>query len=318
MALTLVLGASSREAFISNTNKRVIKGNRNLYFLYIDNHLQSCILGFLAKKLITQEKCAVKKKENNNIFPINIEVRVSSANEATRNWAPRTKQGKAFGILESGRGVVEVASSTALLAVFAKMGSGRLALSWVIILFSVLNLLIGLLTWFSLEDSTKGTSRKREEKIGIRNIIMVLKMPVVWLISLVILAAYSAYWGSYYFTPFATDVFMMSVVFGGALGVGKMWLKPLSALGAGFLGDRIGASKTVALCFVILIISFGVFIFTPGRASLVLILVINTAIAALAIFALQGNIFCTSRRRRSASYPYRHCYWSSLCYWLHS
>ena len=213
--------------------------------------------------------------------------------KATRKWAPSTEQGRAFGILESGRGITEVVSSTVLLAVFAKLGSEYFALSWVIILFSVLDILIGLMVWFALEDSSKDESETEEEKekIGLQEIIKVLKMPVVWLISLVILAAYSAYWGSYYFTPFATDVFMMSVVFGGALGVGKMWLKPLPALGAGFLGDKIGASKTCAWSFVILIFSFGVFIFTPGRPNLVLILVINTAIAALAIFALRGVYF---------------------------
>lgn len=213
--------------------------------------------------------------------------------KATRNWASPAEQGRAFGILESGRGIIEVVSSTAFLAVFAKLGSGNLALSWVIILFSLFNILIGILAWFSLEDSTRPTSETedKKEKIGFQEIVRVLKRPVVWLISVVILAAYSAYWGSYYFTPYATDVFMMSVVFGGAIGVGKMWIKPLSALGAGFLADRIGIAKTVSWSFLILIVSFGVFIFTPGSPSLVIILVVNTAVAALAIFALRGIYF---------------------------
>ncbi|HDZ24990.1 hypothetical protein LCGC14_0881190 [marine sediment metagenome] len=213
--------------------------------------------------------------------------------KATRNWAPPTQQGRAFGILESGRGTVEVVSSAALLAVFAKLGSGNFALSRVIILFSLLDIIIGLIVWFSLEDSSKDESEKEKnkEKIGLQEIIKVLKMPVVWLISIVILAAYSAYWGSYYFTPYATDVFLMSVVFGGALGMGKMLIKPFSALGAGFIADKIGSSKTVVWSFVILIFSFGVFIFIPGNPSLVLILVINTAIAAAAIYALRGVYF---------------------------
>jgi nitrate/nitrite transporter NarK len=213
--------------------------------------------------------------------------------KATRNWAPSTEQGKAFGILESGRGITEVLSSTALLAVFAEMGSGNLALSWVIILFSALNIAIGIMTWFSLEDSAQdhAAGKEQSEKIGLKDIIKVLKMPVVWLISIVILAAYSAYWGSYYFTPYATDAFKMSIVFGGALGVGKMWLKPLPALGAGFLGDRIGPSRTCALAFVILMVSFGIFTFIPTQPSLVLVLIINTAVAALAIFALRGVYF---------------------------
>ncbi len=113
-------------------------------------------------------------------------------------------------------------------------------------------------------------------------------MPAVWFLSIVIMAAYSAYWGSYYFTPYATDVFRMSLVFGGAIGVGKMWIKPFPALGAGFLADRFGPSRTVAWSFVILIFSFCAFVFSPGKPELVSILIINTIIASLAIFAVRG------------------------------
>jgi MFS family permease len=110
-------------------------------------------------------------------------------------------------------------------------------------------------------------------------------------ISVVIIAAYSAYWGSYYFTPYATDIFKMRVVFGGAIGVGKMYLKPLSALAAGFFADRTGISRAVSLCFLILTAGFAVFILTPGSPRLVAILVANTAVASVAIFALRGIYF---------------------------
>lgn len=205
--------------------------------------------------------------------------------KATRNWAPPDQQGRAFGILEGGRGIAEIASSTAFLAVFAKLGSDNLALAWVIILFSVSNILIGIMAWFTLLDEP---TRRTESKIGPTEIAAVLKTPVVWWIALVILSAYSAYWGSFYFTPYASEVFLMSVVFGGAIGVGKMWLKPIAALGAGFLADKMGASKTISWSFAILIFSFSLFIFTPGNPGLVALLVVNTAVASLAIFALRG------------------------------
>jgi predicted MFS family arabinose efflux permease len=208
--------------------------------------------------------------------------------KATRNWAPPEQQGKAFGILESGRGIAEVVGSTALLAVFALLGSGEFALSWVVIGFSAINIAIGVMAWYSLEETGREGLDPVEKRIGLQQIVTVLKLPAVWLISIVIMAAYSAYWGSYYFTPYATDVFLMSVVFGGAIGVGKMWVKPLAALGAGFLADRAGISKTVVWCFAVVIVSFGVFIFAPGNSNLVALLIVNTAIASVAIFALRG------------------------------
>ena len=52
--------------------------------------------------------------------------------KATRGWAPAEEQGRAFGILESGRGVSELLSSTVFLIVFAWLGSNATALSQVI------------------------------------------------------------------------------------------------------------------------------------------------------------------------------------------
>lgn len=208
--------------------------------------------------------------------------------KATRYWAPPSRQGRAFGILEGGRGIAELVSSTALLALFAKLGSEAFAFSRVIILFSICDILIGILAWYALDETQGKSSSDNRSRIGFGEITKVLKMPSVWLLSIVILAAYSAYWGSYYFTPYATDVFKMSLVFGGAIGVGKMWIKPIPALGAGFLADRIGPSRTVAWSFVVLIFSFCIFVLSPGSPDLVSILIINTAIASLAIFAVRG------------------------------
>jgi sugar phosphate permease len=111
--------------------------------------------------------------------------------KATRSWAPSTQQGRAFGILESGRGVAGVVTSAALLALFAKLGSEAFGLSWVIVMFSIMDILIGIMAWFVLEDSKPGPADRPEEgmKIGVQDILKVIKMPVTWLIALIILTA---------------------------------------------------------------------------------------------------------------------------------
>ena len=210
--------------------------------------------------------------------------------KATRNWAPTNRQGRAFGILEGGRGVTEAAASSIMLAVFAMLGSGKVALAWVIVLFSIMNILVGVFTWFVLEDSTQPSSKK-QDRIRLSDIIKVLKMPEVWLISVVILSSYTAYWGLDFFTPYATEVFGMTVVFGGAIGVAKMWFKPIPAATAGFLADRIGASRAVAWSFLVLIVSFAVSAALPGSRGLILVMLVNIAVASLAVFASRGVYF---------------------------
>ena len=210
----------------------------------------------------------------------------------TRNWAPPEEQGRAFGILETGRGLGEVLSSAGFLAVFAALGSGDPALSSVITSFSVLIFLLGVVAWFTLEDTVDEMEFAGEKaKVGLHEIISVLKMPVIWLISTVIFTGYCAYWGTYRFTSYSTDIFMLSVTIGAAIGVGKMWLKPVAALVAGFIADKFGISRSVACLFAVLIASFLIFAILPGNSAMLAMMLANVAVASLAVFAMRGIYF---------------------------
>lgn len=210
----------------------------------------------------------------------------------TRNWAPPEEQGRAFGILETGRGLGEVLSSVGFLAVFAALGSGDSALSSVINSFSVLILLLAVLAWFTLEDASDEPHADSEKsKVGLHEILGVLRMPVIWLISTVIFTGYCAYWGTFRFTSYSTDIFMLSVTVGAMIGVGKMWLKPFAALAAGLVSDKFGIARSVAWLFAILIGSFLVFAVLPGNAAMIPAMLFNVALASLAIFAMRGIYF---------------------------
>jgi len=210
----------------------------------------------------------------------------------TRNWAPTNEQGRAFGILQMGRGVSDILMSMPILAVFGILGSSYFALSMVIVQISLLIIISGLIAWFVLEDEDGGeNSSVGTFNSGLREITAVLKLPVVWLIAVVVLAAYSAYWGTYRFTSYSSDIFSLSVVAAGAISIGKMWMSPPSALVAGFISDKIGIAKSVAILFVVLIFSFVVFAFMPGIPSLLPVMIMNVAVASLAVFALRGIYF---------------------------
>jgi nitrate/nitrite transporter NarK len=210
----------------------------------------------------------------------------------TRYWAPPEEQGRAFGILETGRGFGEVLSSTVFLAVFAALGSGDFALSMVIVQLSALILALGILAWFTLEDTADPDRNSSDSaKVGLTEIIRVLKMPVIWLIATVILTGYCAYWGTFRFTSYATDIFMLSVTIAAAISVGKMWLKPFAALVAGFIADKFGIARSVAFLFLLLIASFSLFAVMPGTPTLIPMMLVNVAIASLAVFAMRGIYF---------------------------
>ena len=207
---------------------------------------------------------------------------------STRNWADEDSQGRGFGILESGRGGTEILTATACLALFTMFGAAESALATVIQIISVSNVALGVLAWFFLPDAD---SQRGNDAPRLDQIISVLKLPEVWLISMIVLASYSAYWGTYYFTPLASDVFMMGAVFGGAVGVGKMWLKPITALVSGYIADRVGIANTVFWLLVIVIFAFALFTFMPISSDMMPLLLFGMAITSIAAFGLRGIYF---------------------------
>ena len=102
--------------------------------------------------------------------------------KATRNWAPASEQGKAFGILESGRGVAETLSSSLFLLVFAWLGSNADGLAQVINLFAGTNVFLGVMTWLVIDDEHSQLPDESESdqivpaKSGLSDVVTVLKM----------------------------------------------------------------------------------------------------------------------------------------------
>lgn len=214
--------------------------------------------------------------------------------KATRNWAPSERQGRAFGFLEAGRGLFGTIGSTILLGVFTWLGSTRMALATVIASWSGIIVLCGMAAWFVLQDddpSSKADSEEEKPKVGWREVKLVLKMPAVWLIAIVIIAANSGFWATYLFTPYASEVFLLSVAMGGLIGVARNWINPLAPFISGFVADRFGISRTTTVLLFVMMICFALFAVTPGNIALLPLVVANGATAALCIYALRGIYF---------------------------
>ncbi|MBQ75209.1 MAG: hypothetical protein CMQ20_09340 [Gammaproteobacteria bacterium] len=213
--------------------------------------------------------------------------------KATRKLAASEEQGRAFGILEGGRNSVDMVTATIFLAIFAFRGGDGSALSETILLLALILLFLAILVWSVMkEDRAPGEETKAERSPhSMKEISEVLKFPIVWLLAIIILSAYSGLWGAIYFTPYATEVFSLGPVLGGAIGTGKLWLAFLAAIAAGFIADRIGIAKAVLGSFVLMTSGFLVFALVPGTPSLVPLLLINVAAITIAVYALRGIYF---------------------------
>jgi MFS family permease len=60
---------------------------------------------------------------------------------------------------------------------------------------------------------------------------------------------------------------------------------------SGFIADRFGISRTSMALLLLMTLSFALFTVTPARASLLPLVLLNGAVAALTIYALRGIYF---------------------------
>jgi predicted MFS family arabinose efflux permease len=211
-----------------------------------------------------------------------------------RLLASSDQQGRYFGILEAGRNLTAVVVVAAGLYLFDWLGSNSNGLRWTIVLFSAVLLALGLLSWVCLPATTAtGTTVADDKgKIPLRVAIgRVVRIPAVWLAMLIILCAYVTSAGQAYFTPYATDVYKQSVVFGGVLSMIITSTGIFAPASAGFLADRWTTSRTIVWLFVALASCLMLFVIVPGGPHLFPLLLINSILIGCVFFALRGIYF---------------------------
>jgi predicted MFS family arabinose efflux permease len=209
----------------------------------------------------------------------------------TRGWAPPNQQGRAFGILETTRGVAELGVSALFAAIFIWLGSTTAALGSVIMQLSATVVVLGIASWFIIEDTLPVETDEDNHKAGVREVISVLKMPVVWMIALVMLATNTAYNASYYIGAYTSDVFLATTAFATTIAIGRMIFKPVAAFTAGLVADKVGVAKTTSAFLAILLASSLAFAALPAEANLLYVMLVNVAVVMIAIFALRGIYF---------------------------
>jgi sugar phosphate permease len=207
--------------------------------------------------------------------------------KATRILASSDQQGKFFGILEGGRNLTAVVVVAIGLFVFAKLGSNSIGLKWTILFISAALIVIGVLTWFTISDDSQGTASASDIPLW-TGIARVVKIPAVWIVMTIILCVYVTSVGITYLTPYATDVYKQSVVFGGMLYTIMQWTSVFASPIAGLIADKASTSRTtIALC-ILMSTCLLIFVLIKGGPTLFYLLLFNSILIGCAIYGLRG------------------------------
>lgn len=219
--------------------------------------------------------------------------------KAVRSLAASNEQGKAFGFFEGGRGLAKVIESALVLAMFAfvaKKLTDSMALTSVIIFYSVMCIGLGLLILFIYREPVSDTTVEAGEEADQTKfkwpvLFKILKMPTTWLAAILILTSYSMINSFYYITPYATAAFGASTVIAAALGYFSQYCRPIGSFSSGIIGDRIGISNMVIIGYCVLAAGLVALILLPGKPSLILLLLIFIAVIYISMYALQATHF---------------------------
>ena len=213
--------------------------------------------------------------------------------------APPEEQGKYYGLFEGFNGIGSMVFNFGALWVFGRVTGGSVAgLKAVYIFYACSSLVATLMVLFlyKADDSAVAAAESEatasNEKASTKEILSVLKMPKVWLFSLMVFGIYGFYCGSSYLTPYFSTVLGVSVVFSGGLATLKNYGTRLAgAPVAGMICDKIGRLKFLTIASVVAIVLMIAFMLMPASNSALIPIMILMFALALVNVSMKGVQF---------------------------
>ena len=206
-----------------------------------------------------------------------------------RSLANEDEQSKAYGFMDATRGITNAVQLAVTLAIFnalSKKASDLAGLNGVVIFYSAVCIVMGIGLYFVLDEKklqTGSDGAEDESKFSFAIVKQVLKMPVVWLLSLVVCCSYTMPILFYYFTPYATANLGMTAAAGAMVTMLAQYVRPVACVVGGVAADKIGRANVMYGTMGIMLASTLVLIFARSMSNAVFI-----GICACIYFGMYG------------------------------
>ncbi len=220
---------------------------------------------------------------------------------ATREWGGDDAQGRAYGLLDGGRGLLAAVIASLSVVVFsivlpgdaetATLAERAQAFRAVIWVFTGMTALAGVLVWLVVPDNDPAAAREGHRKRSVGGMAAAARMPTVWLHAVIVVCAYSGYKASDDFSLLARDVLGYDDVQASSIGTLSFWVRAASAVGAGYLADRIDPTRVILLGFGLL--TGGSLLIASGwlPPSVPWMMIMTIVATSVGIYALRGVYF---------------------------
>jgi len=214
--------------------------------------------------------------------------------------AKKEEEGRFFGILDGGRGVVEAILASIAIFIFSRTLGGsesleasRQALQAVIYLYSIVMLVVAVLVLLFVKENTEKAAELSDVpktapmKLNAATLKKIFTNKLVWLLGSVILFSYAVFWSNFYLGGFLQTNIEIDAVTVGTVMLIFLWTRPIGGVGGGILADKFGKSSIlmVALAFAALLyITLGILPSTmPQMTFKILVILIGVM-----VFTIRG------------------------------
>ena len=209
-------------------------------------------------------------------------------------------QGRFFGLLDGGRGLVEAILASIALVIFAyalestEVSSSE-ALQRVIIFYSLAALLVAPLIWVALPQGATVEAESKSSRAFWADLRQLACNRSLWLAALCMLTGYQLFWATYSLSAYLQSFLGLSAVMVGTFTVAKLWMRPIGATLAGFAGDFWGREEVMAALLVASSLTFIVLTQVPGDLGAFLILGVVLMLGLLT-YGIRGIFWATLER----------------------
>ena len=215
--------------------------------------------------------------------------------KSLRTMANSNEQSKAYGFMDGGRGIVNAIHASLLVVIFDAVGKGvnnHAGINGIIIFYSVLVVLLGVLVFFFLKDEDVDEdvpAPAKEDKFNIKDVATVVKMPVVWMLSVVLFCSYNTNMLYWYFTPYATAKMGMAASAAAMVTVLAQYVRPIASFSGGIVADKIGRANVMYGTFAMMLAATLVLTFAGNLSSTGFIVV--SIITYFGMYAAYSMVF---------------------------
>jgi len=219
--------------------------------------------------------------------------------KATAMLGRHDEQGRFFGILDGGRGLVEAILATTAVALFAWLTSDvsstpATALRSVIWLYVSFMLILSPIVFFAIKPNREDDSD--QQGVATRSlwadIRTVMGKVEVWLVAFCILTGYQLFWSTYSYSAYMQSYYGLTAVAVGSITVAKLWMRPIGAAAAGFAGDLFNREQVLGALMLLASIALAGLVLLPTSAGTVALLAMVMSIGILT-YAVRGIYWAT-------------------------